>query len=1065
MRARLPHSANLGLAALLIAGCAGAPHRITNRPVTEPPSAESRWNAAATRWRYHQLASADGEIHSEALLRAREQLAARRSVASAPAAASTLQWTFRGPDNVGGRTRSLVIDPRNANVLYAAAVTGGIWKSTDAGAHWTPLADFLPSLNANALALDPQAPDTLYVGTGEGYFWGLSNPGVGVLRSDDGGATWQHLPATASWKWVNRIAISPADRNLIVVAGDGGVRRSTDRGATWTTVRAATTAWDLQVDPTNPGLWLATTFDRKPGQNLGGIGTGLEGTFRILRSTTAGASWATVWTPQSLLAASEVTRDTGRIDVAFTHSGSGIVYALGWFGGNVSLPGHVVLESTDHGATFTRVDSAWRDQDGQPFDAPGVDITSYHLFLWVSPTDDNLLLGGGLKVSRSLDGGRTWEAFQHTGGHFDLHAAVNDPGYNGTTNRRVYLLSDGGIHRLNDLLAPPGPWGIDIEDLNHGYETTQFYGACGHAAGPGLVGGTQDNAFGYIPGGSLESTYFDISFWGDGGQCSFDPASPGRFYATDTLAYGIARGDATRLNPAGNPSMTDVRGDIPSDEGSAWDPPLVLDPNDGRRLWIPLAHLWRTDNARDTSSPHWQALFEPTIVDPFRSYLVSMAVAPGDSNRVWVGLADGRILRTADALASAPHWRSVDDNATLNPLPNRTPTSIAFDRVAANTVYVGFGGFDADNLYRTQDGGSTWQPVTGSGALALPAVPVLSFAQHPTVPSWWFVGTEIGVFASYDAGKSWVQTPSGLPDVIVDDLRFEPQSNTLLAGTFGRGLWSLDTTSLLPDGSCQPDGSTLCLSHGRFLVHATWNDGQGHAGDASAVGLTPDTGYFWFFDSANVELVVKVLDACGVAGSPHFWVFASGLTDRDVEILVLDTLTGAARTYRNPAGQPFAPIQDTAAFATCGAARSIRSAPVLGTVAPDDSLPPAATGESATCSAGPNALCLNNGRFRVVATWTTPQGQHGAASAVALSPDTGYLWFFDPSNVEVVVKVLDACGISAAPRYWVFAAGLTNLDVQLTVTDTANGTAHSYHNAQSLAFRPVLDTNAFATCP
>jgi len=300
--------------------------------------------------------------------------------------------------------------------------------------------------------------------------------------------------------------------------------------------------------------------------------------------------------------------------------------------------------------------------------------------------------------------------------------------------------------------------------------------------------------------------------------------------------------------------------------------------------------------------------------------------------------------------------------------------------------------------------------------------------------------------------------------------------------------------------SCAPSDTALCLNGGRFRVEAEWRTPQGRTGRARAVPLTTDTGYFWFFGEANVEAVVKVLDAC-TGANPRFWVFAAGLTNVEVDLTVADTATGATRAYQNALRSPFQPIQDTAAFATCAAggagAAQWRAAvaasrtsrprqtprpvvlpspawPQLNRLTPLALAPRApaavlfgrtrsAAAHAGPCTPGPDVLCLRGGRFRVTSEWQTPQGSEGHGRAVQLTPDTGYFWFFRDGNVEEVVKVLDACDLDQ--RFWVFAAGLTNVRVVTTVTDTLRDQTRTYVNDQGRAFRPLQDTNAFSTCP
>ena len=260
----------------------------------------------------------------------------------------------------------------------------------------------------------------------------------------------------------------------------------------------------------------------------------------------------------------------------------------------------------------------------------------------------------------------------------------------------------------------------------------------------------------------------------------------------------------------------------------------------------------------------------------------------------------------------------------------------------------------------------------------------------------------------------------------------------------------------LPEGSCARragDGTALCLNDGRFLVEADWATTRGTSGPGRGMPLTGDTGTFWFFDPANVELLVKVIDACGEPFD-RFWVFAGGLTNVRVDLTVTDTFTGEVRRYANRQGSAFEPILDTDAFDTCGGED--------GTSAPSNATAGSTTRRAVAEALGDPALLLSESRFRVEVAWATKQGTSGTGQAVPMTGDTGHFWFFDPANVELVVKVLDAC--SFTDRFWVFAGGLTNVEVEITVTDTETGAVRTYRNPQGQAFQPILDTGAFATC-
>jgi hypothetical protein len=270
---------------------------------------------------------------------------------------------------------------------------------------------------------------------------------------------------------------------------------------------------------------------------------------------------------------------------------------------------------------------------------------------------------------------------------------------------------------------------------------------------------------------------------------------------------------------------------------------------------------------------------------------------------------------------------------------------------------------------------------------------------------------------------------------------------------------------------CAVNDTTLCFDGGRFSVTASYQAPGGQPGAGHAVALTGESGYFWFFASTNVEAFIKVIDGCSLNG--HFWVFDAGLTNVKATLTVTDGQTGLARTYSNPQNTPFQPSQDTSAFSCAGHAgiappEAAAGDPALaeptaaGTAAstPDEAI---AAGQPGGCAANADTLCLNGSRFAVTASFRTSAGQTGKGTAVTLTADTGYFWFFDPTNVEEVVKVLNGCGLGG--DYWVFAGGLTNVQVTTVVTDTRTGKSRTYQNPQGKIFQPVQDTQALPVCP
>jgi ELWxxDGT repeat protein len=267
-------------------------------------------------------------------------------------------------------------------------------------------------------------------------------------------------------------------------------------------------------------------------------------------------------------------------------------------------------------------------------------------------------------------------------------------------------------------------------------------------------------------------------------------------------------------------------------------------------------------------------------------------------------------------------------------------------------------------------------------------------------------------------------------------------------GLTGKEVWALP----LGGAQCQAGDDRLCLNGGRFQVEAAWRDFQGGSGAGHAVALTSDTGYFWFFNPANIETVLKVLDGLGVNG--HRWVFYGALSNVEYNLTVTDTETGLARRYFNPPGQ-FASVGDTTAFGPLG-----ESAVTVATPSPlartsSRIHPAAATG---SCAPSSTRLCLNGDRFAVEVAWKDFQGGTGVGQAVEVTGDTGYFWFFNPVNVELVLKVLDGTPLNG--HHWVFYGALSNVQYTITVTDTVTGKVATYVNAAG-RLASVGDTGAF----
>jgi len=261
------------------------------------------------------------------------------------------------------------------------------------------------------------------------------------------------------------------------------------------------------------------------------------------------------------------------------------------------------------------------------------------------------------------------------------------------------------------------------------------------------------------------------------------------------------------------------------------------------------------------------------------------------------------------------------------------------------------------------------------------------------------------------------------------------------------------TLSAVP---CAPSTTRLCLNGARFAAEVSWRDFQGNTGAGHPVSLTGDTGYFWFFSSTNVELVVKVLDGRGINSS--FWVFYGALSNVEYSMTVTDTVTGTIKTYANPSGH-LGSVADTSAFPAAGAFPSPAAKQALhGNPTSEEfhghAFAPAA---AAACAPTTTSLCLNGGRFRAEVSWRDFTGNQGQGQAIALTADTGYFWFFNAANVELVVKVLDGRGLNR--DFWVFYGALSTVQYELKVTDTLTGRTTYYFNPPN-NLASVADTSA-----
>ncbi|HYS53234.1 MAG TPA: hypothetical protein VER58_05650 [Thermoanaerobaculia bacterium] len=710
----------------------------------------------------------NGRILPGAYARALDQAAAiRKQPRPDRAGVSRNSWTWLGPGNVGGRITSILVHPTDPNLIWVNNPGGGIWKSANAGTTFQPVNDFLANLAVSTMAMSPADPKVMYAGTGGGA--GASTlRGAGIFKSSDGGETWTQLPATTAADWsggVEKISISP-DGNSVLAATKAvysdvasAIWRSTDGGNTWTEALKQTggmEGWVVEFHPTDNSRAIAST---KTGQ--------------AVYSTDGGANWnaATGIPPEGLIA------------VAYARSNPTIVYA------GLDSNGGDIYKSTDGGQTYTRVNTGTGYLGEQGW---------YSNVVWVDPTNANHVLISGLDIYRSTDGGASftqisqWQKSPRSA-HADHGAIAAASGY-GTSNQTILFGNDGGLYRAQDITTVEAEAGWEV--LNNNLGVTQIYGAAGNPINGVIMAGTQDNGSVRYDGDAQKWSRWE---GGDGGFVAADPNDPNFFYG-EYVYLTIYRSD-----DGGFARPEDVYGFYNFWNGASWEKkarsspiteaksgtanfiaPFIMDPNEPNRLLAGARSLWVTNDAKKSNKeggPSW-AIIKPGTGNARVNNISAIAVAKGNSNVIWVGHNNGDIFTTSNGLASSPSWTKVDDGSPA--LPNRFVTRIVVDPSDSRTAYATFGGFSANNLWRTTDAGATWTSITGP----LPQAPIETLAIHPKNSKWLYAGTEVGLFTSEDGGATWAVPQDGPANVSVKELFF--LNNTLYAATFGRGMYKVD---------------------------------------------------------------------------------------------------------------------------------------------------------------------------------------------------------------------------------------------------------------------------------
>ena len=485
-----------------------------------------------------------------------------------------------------------------------------------------------------------------------------------------------------------------------------------------------------------------------------------------------------------------------RVETAFAPSNGAVVYA------SVDLDGGSMYRSTNAGQTFVEVYDGAVDSLN-PLSGQGW----YDNLLAVSPTDENFVIWGGVDLYRSINGAAAFTKFSAwqyqsitgaTSAHADHHYAVPHPGFNGASNKTFFFANDGGIFRADDVTTagnnPPTMTAGWVE-LNNGFGVTQFYGGAGHPGSGRITGGTQDNGtLLYNPATPSAAENWTRPFGGDGGFSAYDSTDANFFYG-EYVYLQLHRNNSGGASPSSYiyTGLTDAG----SSSATEFIAAFALDPNNPNRLLGAAQQLWRSNNVK-AAPPSWEVVKSSLGLS---DKISAIAVAPGNSDIVYIGHNSGRVYKTIAGNSAAAtlltSWITVDDNGATNRLPNRRITRLTVNPSNHNIVYATLGGFSGDNVYKSVDGGASWADITGpsGGPAALPDVPVRDLEVHPTNSNWIYAGTEVGIFTSENGGATWSLPHDGPSNAPVDELFF--MGTNLVAVTHGRGMF-MTSTALTP---------------------------------------------------------------------------------------------------------------------------------------------------------------------------------------------------------------------------------------------------------------------------
>jgi photosystem II stability/assembly factor-like uncharacterized protein len=715
-----------------------------------------------------------------------------------------------GPAVMGGRIADIAVSPANSSTWYVAAGSGGVWKTVNSGITWTPIFDQQSSYSIGTVALDPQNPEVVWVGTGENVSGRHVGWGDGVYKSMDGGATWKQMGLKKS-EHIGKILIDPRNTDVVYVAAEGplwssggerGVYKTTNGGATWQlvlTIDAETGVTDIEFDPSNPEVIYAAAYQRRRktwALLAGGPKSG------IYKSSDSGQSWKQV-------TAGLPSGDIGKIGLAVTPANPQLVYAT--------------IESDSKNKGFyrsTNKGESWQKRNSYTSGGTG---PHYYQEIEVSSTNPDLIYQMDVFLHVTRDGGKTFD-YLGTGRekHSDNHALWIDP----NNGQHLIAGTDGGLYETFD----EGTTWRHFPNL----PISQFYKLALDNAEPfyNVVVGAQDLGTLIGPSRTMNTEGIRNQDWyiplgADGYDASFDPEDPNIVYME--IQQGLLHRHDRTTNEVLNIQPQPAPGEAP--ERWNWDSPILVSPHDHSTLYFGSQRVWKSTNRGNSWIPisgdlttntsryalkmidqveSIDALYDNGAMSKYAT-LTGISESPLKAGLIYTGSDDGIVQVSAD---DGQNWRR-------SSLPKVPKYSFINDvEASALNENIVFAAADAHKLgdymtylFMSTDQGKSWQSIVGD----LPANTIVwVIKQDHQEENLLFIGTEYGMYFSINKGVNWTKLDTGVPTIPFRDLELHPRDNDLVGATFGRGVYVLDDYSPLREVS--KAGSVSAL----FPVRDAW---------------------------------------------------------------------------------------------------------------------------------------------------------------------------------------------------------------------------------------------------